>query len=1364
MSLLLLNQTALKEATGQHLRTLAQRLAAYIPTTLTRKILLGEQISPGQAKRITAATMFADMSGFTRMAEALAINGARGTEALSRTLLMTFTGLINAIHDAGGAVSHFHGDAMMCYFPDTDGRAASRALASAQFMQSLMQTNFARVNAMRLGKDEHNYALSIRIGVGYGRCLEMVVGDDDHLEFVLAGSAVDEAVAAQQQAEASEVVASAAALKAANLPITEPFRVVAELPPVPSAQEGFFWEAYDQPALTRLITAGPAFIPPSLFERLQERSSQSVSEHRSVTSMFVQFAGIDFNEAGAAEQLQTYYQWAWQVVQRYGGSNSRVNRVLTGDKGSQLHILFGAPVAPDAPEQALRCALALQQNRPNFITEQRIGLTVGRVFAGAIGSLNRREYTVVGRMVNLSARLTQICPPDGILVDAETAARVQSHIVCQPLPPVTLKGHAEQMQICQVAGEQTAVTQAQARFQQWQQPPIGRDKELKQLFERMEAALQGQGGLIAIHGSYGSGQMPFLAAGVRHWLEMGGKGLVGVCQQHTSDVAYAPWVSVWRDFFGLKPEMTAERQLTRIAARIRKLTPGVSSGVNLWRELLGAPLRTTALLVDLPVVVRQMRLFKIVQKSIAAAVTERPLLIVVEDIHLADQASLDLLDALAQSSRDLPLLLLVTYRSRANLNLQALNRPGSSQIALNDFTPQQARRLIREQLGTGQLPKSVEQRLGLRDRQGRESAVNPLYLEETLQMMLALDVVRVDQQKHGNGRIYIDEAKLAQMQVPDTIYTLLLSRLDQLPAAERGLLQTASVIGREFDLTTLIAISPGLSREAAVTLLSNLVKTDLVQQLNAGLMPTYLFQHNLVHQVVYQSLTFARRQTLHADIAEWIIRQSGEQLPTQYPVLAYHFSQTDQHRDGLKYALAAAEDAISQHNYRGAAEFYKQSSHHLEALGTDADWETAVSVRVARAKTLLRLGQFTQAGLLVSEAMQLCLDQEAMAQTLALNNLLAEIQLRQARYDEATTFTSKVINSLLDYTPPVEQGQAYLFWGQSLAAVADWPAAAAKLARAEKIFRDEGESAGLVCTLVAQAEVQVQKCLNEAALQYIGQALDLLMDESDPLLLGQTQLTLSRVQLRLGHADAALTAAETAVASLRSAGTNALAHGLTHRAEVQIYLGQFEAALADLQSADELFDDMDDMPGQLKLYLLWGVGYHAGLGDWQQARHRLVRAGQLLKAQSNDEGTVVQEGVQLWLGMAHVALNAEHWQQAQMLLQKALTAVASPNLVWWQPAAYYGWGMLLLARAKDGERETVVAEAHRYFQKALQAVETGGCPDERPLILLQLGLTARELKDEKCWDYLETAVQAAHQRARYTDRQTTLKHAQHTLA
>lgn len=460
---------------GPAARQLARRLAAYLPVTLTRQILNQSLPPPGEARWLQAATLFADISGFTRIAEELAAEGPRGAEELNRALLLTFTALINAIHDAGGAVSHFHGDALMVYFDDMDGRAARRALACGRFMQSLLLTSFAQVRVKREAGKASVYGLSIKVGVGYGRCLKVIVGDPEtSLEFVLAGAAVNEAVAAQRQAQAGQVVASRAVLHKANLPAVEAFRAVTEVAPVPRAQPSLYWEAFDQAALYRLLAAAPAFIPKVLYERLQNQNTQFVAEHRPVSSLFVRFEGIDYEAENAGVLLQTYYQWVCQVVghftARYGGGNGRVNRILMGDKGSQMHILFGAPVAPDVPEEAIRCALALQREKPAFITRQHIGLAAGKVFACAVGSQNRREYTAVGNVINLSARLAEVCPDGAVVVDEDTARRVADSIEFKRPLPASMKGRTEAMSLYQVVGERPVATPSPSS--EWQEDTL----------------------------------------------------------------------------------------------------------------------------------------------------------------------------------------------------------------------------------------------------------------------------------------------------------------------------------------------------------------------------------------------------------------------------------------------------------------------------------------------------------------------------------------------------------------------------------------------------------------------------------------------------------------------------------------------------------------------------------------------------------------------------------------------------------------------------------------------------------------------------------------------------------------------------
>jgi class 3 adenylate cyclase len=229
-------------ATGAALR----QLAAYIPTTLADRILREGLPTPGEPHALKAATLFSDISGFTGMSEELASDGPRGAEELNRVLLVTFTAMIDVIHELGGAVNHFYGDAMSVYFPDTDGTAAQRALVCAQMMQQLMLTSFSRVVTNRPPGKNPFFDLTIKIGVGYGRCQELVVGNPQQsLEFVLTGTAVDEAAMAERQASSEDIIASAAVLRQAGLPADEPFQKVDTAVSLPTTQPILDWSTFD---------------------------------------------------------------------------------------------------------------------------------------------------------------------------------------------------------------------------------------------------------------------------------------------------------------------------------------------------------------------------------------------------------------------------------------------------------------------------------------------------------------------------------------------------------------------------------------------------------------------------------------------------------------------------------------------------------------------------------------------------------------------------------------------------------------------------------------------------------------------------------------------------------------------------------------------------------------------------------------------------------------------------------------------------------------------------------------------------------------------------------------------------------------
>lgn len=1337
-------------------RQLAKRLAAYLPVTAVRQILTDTLPQPGELRWVQAATLFADLTGFTSMAEVLGEDGPRGAEELNRALLITFTGLINAIHDAGGAVSHFHGDAMMVYFSDTDGQAANRALACARFMQSLMTTSLAQIRIRRADNRIETFALTMRIGLSYGRCLETIVGRVDRsLEFVLAGTAVDEAVRAQLQAAAGQVVAAQPLLRAAGRPVQKPFAVIQDVPPVPGAQRLLNWDSFDQSALRRLLHIAPAFLHPALAARLQDPHFSSISEHRPTTSVFVRFSGIDFDTDEAGVQLQAYYEWATAVVSRFGAANARLNRVLMGDKGSQLHLIFGAPVAPDAPEQAIACALALQTERPSFIQTQQIGIAAGRVFACAVGAHSRREYTTVGTVVNLASRLTQVAGAGGILLDAQTARRVARQFALAQLPPVQLKGAAAPLSPYRVLGAAERPLLAQLLDAHPQTAvPFGRDVELAQLQRLADAALHGKGQLVALYGPFGSGQRALLANIAEQWRLANGRVFFSICQQAQRDAPFGGWHTIWRIFCGVSPEMEPDELTAALQA--------VAAKYGFEEE---ADVLTLAMLAGLTLAPREdpwpqitpQRAGQLVRRALAVAAAQQPILIMLEDIHWADQHALALIDYVAQALPQLPLLLLVTYRSSADFHFQSAQREVCTAVPLTDLSPQRARTLLQETLGVDDVPLLVEQRLGLRDRQGRSSPVNPLFLEEALRLMLAENMLRVVTDENGRRRLEVDEILLRQMQLPDTVYNLLLSRLDQLSAAARSLLQVAAVIGREFSLEMLQAVAPGVSPEEMERRLAEMIDAGMIQPQPAVTEPTFLFQHALAHDVVYQSLAYARRQALHAAIAEHIVHKQRPHLKLYYPVLAYHYSQTEQHEEGLQYALAAADDAAARYAHKAAAQLYGLAIQHLQALGEQGYRETAVRIYVAQADVLRLMGVFTKATLSATEALKRCLIAGDIARTLPVYNLLASIRYHQARYEAVIALSAKVISNLGDYTPPAEMAQAYLLSGMASAAMFDLDLALDQLGRAEEICLARRDQVRLTAVWSAMAGVYGERLQFSAALPIIKQTAAVARRHAQPEAIALTQFQASRVWLQAGDADKAQACINAAITQAELVSQNWLAHMLIHRAALHEYNGRYDLAEADLTQAIGLLETMDDALGLLQAYLLWGYEVSAGARDWQTARRCLVQVGQLVASQPEDSRMYVQEAARLWLGLGVVALHMSGWEQAESLFLKALRAIEQRHLHWWRPAALYYLGLVHQQRP-ERQRETAVS----LFKRALAAVSSGGCPDDKPRILLRLALLADS--DSERMQLLEQCVAAAVARTRFIDRLTCFRIAGKELA
>jgi tetratricopeptide (TPR) repeat protein len=742
---------------------------------------------------------------------------------------------------------------------------------------------------------------------------------------------------------------------------------------------------------------------------------------------------------------------------------------------------------------------------------------------------------------------------------------------------------------------------------------------------------------------------------------------------------------------------------------------------------------------------RQARLFALVRRCFRAQAQQRPLLLVLEGLHWADQASLALLDDLTMYVENAPIFLVITFRADAHLTLATLARPCCTPVALSELAAQPARQLLNQLVGVSELPAAVEQHLGLRDRDGRDSPVNPLFLEEAVRMLQGIGVLR------QNGRVQVNEALLAQVQVPDTIHGLLLARLDRLPVAERDLLQVASVIGRQFAAEPLTMLSAEPSPQVVVEMLANLSAAEMTRLVEAAPAWIYLFQHAMTHEVAYESLPFGRRQMLHALIADWLIETHEDNLPPIYPALAYHYGRAANDEKGLEYALKAGHAARDIFANQEAVDLYSQAERHLQALGEEGWWETAVDLYLSRSNALIRLGNLDVAFNDATHALRIA-EQHQVINALAQScNLMAQIRYRQGDYEAVLRLTNRAITLSSKELPADLLASAYTWAGWAASSQMHYDLALSYLNQAEQICVAENDNFRLALVMEAVSYTHYLRQEMELSLAAMQRSVALSRQFSTPINLGIALNNIGFVQYMLGRYDEAVQTFDEAVVIGRESGRNLLVPALSNRAAALCGMGHFSAALLDFQEADDLLRSMNYPGLWVEMRLFWGFEYYSALAEWEQARQQFEQARQWMDLQPEAYG---EERVRLLLGLGLVDLRQGSLPEAQTWLHDADLLIAERGFAWWQPVVAYFLGLLYLQN-----RQQVEAKAH--FERGLAASNEGGCPDYKPLLLLQLALLE---EGEKQAAYLEQCVTAVNKRSRFLDRLWCLRQAGTLLA
>jgi class 3 adenylate cyclase/tetratricopeptide (TPR) repeat protein len=887
--------------------------------------------------RAHGAALFADVSGFTALTDALVAERGRkrGAEELLGHINSAYEQLVSAVHDHAGSIVGFAGDAVTCWFDDAPAlppdptrmgtippgtlRAASAATRMHTGLQNVPPVRTAAGTEIRL---------AVKIAIATGPVRRLAVGDPGRQRLdSLAGDTLSRMAALERRTRIGHTLIDPPLAQSGE---SDPM----PWPPLPRLDADLLAE-WVLPQVVERVTTGGAFL----------------GDLRPAVPMFIGFGGIDFDAMDSAgHALDAWVRWVQATVGRFGGE---VIQLIIGDKGTSLLAVFGAPVAhEDDADRACAAALALH-DRPSslgFVSELRIGLAHGQVFAGACGSTTRRCYTVMGEPVNLAARLMTQAASGETLADGRMVRGAARHAF-DDLHARRVKGREAPVEMAVLRGE--AAVAAPVRMAT-RGALVGRDRERAALLEKIAAVDQGQPAAVLLEGEAGIGKSRLLASVVGSCRDLGRPVLVGAGNSVDRDRPYQAWRPVVAAL--LREPLAAPLPLEALRDHLEGLRPGLGARAGLLAPLLEMSIPDAAEFAALDAATRAEQVLELMLDLLSAA---GPLVLVIEDAHWIDSPSWSLVRAVQRAM--LPVALILTMRpihdaaregALPEACLAMANDAATLRLALGPLSPSDALALARDRVGAVTLPSAVGRIVEER------AEGNPLFVEELVQAMLEVGILRV-----VDGHGVLEDATGAAMEAfPDTLEGLVTSRVDRLTVPARQVARVGSVIGRVFELSPLRGIFPaGDALEELPESLAELARLEIAAPDGAGT-EAWAFRHAIIHEVVYGSLPFARRRALHRDLAEWYQAKGGDDLEPVLPLLAHHWERADAPDQAIVFGERAGAQALRNYANREAAAHLERVAARLEA-GEGGD-DPVRHVRVLRqlAEALYLAGDVPRAG------------------------------------------------------------------------------------------------------------------------------------------------------------------------------------------------------------------------------------------------------------------------------------------------------------------------------------------------------------------------------------------------------------------
>lgn len=824
-------------------------------------------------------------------------------------------------------------------------------------------------------------------------------------------------------------------------------------------------------------------------------------QRKQVTVLFADVSGFTaMSESMDHEEVSGVINSLWSRVDKaileQGG---RIDKHI----GDAVMALFGTPIAQeDDPERAIRAALKIQaevtawknefddprSNQPSRAQniQLRIGINTGPALLGTVGTTG--EYTAIGDAVNLASRLEHAAPLGGILMSHDTYRHVRGIFEVTPLEPISVKGKSEPIQVYTVNGIRPRSFRVTTRgVEGIETRTVGREPELERMKSIFETtASQHQTHLITIIAEAGLGKSRLLYE-FGKWVETQERPIDIFKGRATLEMAQLPY-SLIRDIlsnaFDIQDSDSGGLARDKLQAGIMKYIQNPEEAIQYTHftgHLIGFDFSTSPHLQGILGDARQIRdrAFHFIAQFFEEVTRDRTGLIFLEDIHWSDSASLDLLDHIMNTKPDLPLL--IVGLTRSNLLEQ---RPSwgsgpiqSMRLEVWPLSEKNSRELVAEILQkVPDIPST------LTDLIVQRAEGSPYYIEELIKILIEGGViVRRDTQ----WAVKMD--RLANLKVPATLTSLLQARLDSLPLDAREILQKASIVGRIFWTNVVENMQSPEPRLADTPVAINeqlnaLRSKELIYQYEDtaySTMSEYIFKSMILHDVTYESVLLRLRRIYHSQVAEGLIRLSGERANENAGRIGEHYEYAGDLLQSAEWYARAGRQAQNTYAPETATGYYQ--------------------------KALAFLGQTKEA--------------DYLAKRMDLHLSLSQVLNWQARYNDAIDNYRIMLKLAEENEDIIAQSRALQGLAASLGYQGDNRAALAYAVRAEELARRANARLELSKALWSQGSAKYRLGEGPAVLTLGEQALEIAVELNDNDERGTTLNLLAAAHYLLGHYD-----------------------------------------------------------------------------------------------------------------------------------------------------------------------------------------------------------------------------------------------------